>query len=216
MADGKADRWNSDAQGTELEGIEKQLVPINGEPILHRTVRLLKENGITDIWITSHNPEFEVEGTTRYEPENNIYEIDKLLSCKPIWQSPTMFLYGDVFYSEEAMKTIVETPILDRWLFFGRFHVSYYTGHGGELFCKKIEDLDYLEACCNWVKSWYFVGKGRGGGWELYRRMAGVIDDRVNVHVPYDHFVGIDDYTDDFDFPWIYFNVKEKYENSNC
>jgi hypothetical protein len=205
MADGQQTRWAETTVGTFFEGITKQMVDIydnyidRWEPILHRTVRLLKENGIEDIWITSHNSAHTVEGATTIGFKNSDLEMDKLLSCKEIWKSPTMFLYGDCFYTFEAMKKIVSTPIIDKWLMFGRLHVSYFTGHGGELFCKKIEDLDYLEECCNWVVDWYQNGNGRGGGWELYRRMCGVIDERVNVHVPYDHFIGIDDFTDDFD-----------------
>lgn len=200
MADGKQTRWLESVGGTELEGIPKQLVKVDGESIIFRTVRLFKRLGIDDIWITSHNPAFEVKGTKRYEPENNVYEIDKLLACKPIWKKgeQNLFVYGDVYYTENAIKTIVRTYTED-FLFFGRFHVSYFTGHGGEIFCKKIVDLDYLEECCEWVKQWYLESKGRGGGWELYRRMCGVIDERVNIHCPYDHFIGIDDFTDDFD-----------------
>ena len=46
MADVDGKRWNN------YIGIPKHLIEINGEPILARTVRLLKENGIDDIVIT--------------------------------------------------------------------------------------------------------------------------------------------------------------------
>ena len=94
------------------------------------------------------------------------------------------------------MYKIVNTPVEDKFLFFGRMHISYYSNHYHEIFCKKIEDFDYLEECINWIKTYE---PSYGGGWELYRRMCGVELDQIREHRPYDHFITIDDYTDDFD-----------------
>lgn len=206
MAAGKQSRWLESTNGTELEDTPKQLVPVlnitgSYEPLINRTVRLLKAYDECDIWVTTNREDIidSLDGVNIYRPENNTYEIDKLLSCKDIWEPNTCFLYGDCFYSRQAIFKIISVPVKDRFLFFGRFHVSYFTGHGGELFCKKIADLDYMEECANWVKQWEIDGNGRGGGWEFYRRMCGVTDERVNIHCPYDHFIDIDDITDDFD-----------------
>ena len=42
----------------------RQLLKINGEPIVARTIRLLKENGVEDIAISSNNVEFSKFGVS--------------------------------------------------------------------------------------------------------------------------------------------------------
>ena len=39
--------------------IPKQLLKINGEVIIERTIRLLRENGINDIAVNTNNPAFD-------------------------------------------------------------------------------------------------------------------------------------------------------------
>jgi hypothetical protein len=205
MADGAGDRWLSSVRGTEYQGLPKQLIQLNGQSLLERTVGLLYGFGHRDVWITSHDSRMEVPGAKRYEPENNEHCLDKLQACKPIWDTKygTMFLYGDVYYTADAIAKITKIPVKDKFLFFGRMNVSYYSQHGHEIFCKKIEDFDYLEECINWVK---FHLPNYGGGWELYRRMClGVTEaERLKLHIPYDHFISIDDWTEDFDEYAIY------------
>jgi hypothetical protein len=210
MADGAGERWLSSVVGTDFEGMPKQLLAIDGTTTLvERTAYLLRNEGITDIWITTHNPEIQAPFTQRFLPENNIHCLDKLQACKDIWQVSTMFLYGDVYYSVDAIKTIVNRPIKDRFLFFGRMNISYYTGHYHEIFCKKIQDFDYLEKCINWIKTYE---PSYGGGWELYRRMCGVELDKIRTHIPYDHWINIDDLTDDFDDYGHYQEWKKGYD----
>ena len=92
----------------------RQLTEINGEPLVKRTIRLLKENGITDITITSHDKRFDNLGAVRYEPKFNDYDINDpkspWLHAFPIelMKEPTCYLFGDVYYSEEAIKTIIK------------------------------------------------------------------------------------------------------------
>ena len=55
----------------------RQLIEINGEPLICRTIRLLKENEIEDIIVTSHNKRFDNLGAIRYEPKFNDWDYDK-------------------------------------------------------------------------------------------------------------------------------------------
>lgn len=71
MADGEGKRWG------DYLGIPKHLVKINGEPLIARTVRLLKENGVTDIIITSRDSRYDFEGTTRIAQSVRDCEIDR-------------------------------------------------------------------------------------------------------------------------------------------
>jgi len=214
MADGRARRWYNQIQN-QLWGEDKtkQLVEVDGEPILHRTVRLLHENSIEDIWITSHRKEHEVEGAKRFEPEIN---FDKFYAAKPIWNTDeTLFVYGDVFYTKEAMKTIVNTPV-DEFCFFGQFSVSPLTGHGGEIYgvriCGESGFWKFGEAILNvWVRK--ELGKGNAGAWEIYRYMSGAREVAINRHELYgnSHYVEIADLTDDFDTPEHYNHWLEVY-----
>ena len=71
MADGKMTRWKNFL-------VPKHMLPVHGEPILLRTVRLVRRfDPNAEIIITSHNPSYEVPGTVRYEPQNNHCEIDR-------------------------------------------------------------------------------------------------------------------------------------------
>jgi GTP:adenosylcobinamide-phosphate guanylyltransferase len=217
MCDGKAMRWYEEIQEKYWADTEKQLVEVDGEPILHRTVRLLIENGAEDIWITSHNPKFEVKGTKRYAPYNNQYEIDKFYACKSIWKTTdtTVFVYGDVFYTEEAMKKIVSIDCTD-FLFYGIFHLSHFTGHGGEIFAVKVKDHDFFRENCEYIRMKHIYEKYRCSAWDLYRAMNGIRGEALGHHLPYAHFIGIDDFTDDFDTPEHYNHWLELYERSKC
>ena len=67
MADGKGTRWQN------YNDIPKHLALIDGEPVIKRTVRLIKETDPTsEVIITSHDERYEVEGASRYEPKNNV------------------------------------------------------------------------------------------------------------------------------------------------
>jgi len=69
MADGDGKRWNN------YLGIPKHLVEINGEPIIKRTVRLLKENGVNNIIITSRDERYNF--AKRIPQSNRDCEIDR-------------------------------------------------------------------------------------------------------------------------------------------
>ena len=72
MCDGKGTRWKN------YKDIPKHFVKINGEPLIKRTVRQLNEReNNCEIIITSHDKRYEIEGSTRYEPLNNVLEIDR-------------------------------------------------------------------------------------------------------------------------------------------
>lgn len=101
MSDGRMSRWQ---KGTTL----KHLLPIGSETVLERLVRQLREQSPSpepEIIITSHNPAYEVAGARRYEPQNNVYEIDRFT-----WElidDEVCFLYGDTVYSDQAVQRIL-------------------------------------------------------------------------------------------------------------
>lgn len=89
----------------------KQLSIVNGEPLVARTIRLLKENGINekDIAISSNDSRFNDFGVKRIDHHNSYKVKDgKIqgywLDAYYIANKPTTYLHGDVYYSEDAIK----------------------------------------------------------------------------------------------------------------
>ena len=72
MADGKMSRWDNTCE------VPKHLLPIGSEILLGRTVRQIRENDpAAEVIVTSHDPRYGNYGAVRYEPKNNVYEIDR-------------------------------------------------------------------------------------------------------------------------------------------
>ncbi|NLG07519.1 NTP transferase domain-containing protein [Candidatus Peribacteria bacterium] len=71
IAAGDGTRWKN------YLGVPKHLVPIDNEPILHRTVRLLKKLDINDIHIVGPNDDrYHVSDTRLYVPVKNAKNHD--------------------------------------------------------------------------------------------------------------------------------------------
>lgn len=180
MADGKGTRWNN------FNEIPKHFIEIDGERIIDRCVRLLKENDSgCEIIITSHDPRYDIPGTTRYEPLNNILEIDRFTSeliCDNI-----CFMYGDTYYSENAIKTVTETPAEDI-LFFG---------NSKSIMAVKVSDGGLFRMHVDRVRKLYLEGKLKTcKGWQVYQSFTGLSPDTIG-----DNFVFIEDNSRDFNSP---------------
>lgn len=193
MADGKGSRWG------QHTGKTKHFIEIDGEPILERTVRLLRERGVDDIFITTHYDFYAQAGAQLYAPENNDEEIDKFLAPHPIWKGETLMLYGDCYFTEEAINTILSVPCR-RFVFFGRYQGSELTGKRyGEIFALKFKDHDLIKGACQEIRDNLDDERyGRGAAWTLYRLLTGV---PLLKHELNGSFVEINDLTDDFDTP---------------
>ena len=98
-------------------GIPKHFAQVKGEELIARTVRILHgEISGVEIIVTSHDERYEFPGSRRYEPLNNIYEIDRF--TRELITENMCFLYGDTFYTEEAASCMEihrsYTPLPDR------------------------------------------------------------------------------------------------------
>lgn len=97
----------------------RQLYEINGEKVVERTIRLLKEQGEDDIAISSDNEAFANFGVPLLKHENNfkvLSEGGKVVGFRGWWveafyptDEPVTYLFGDVVYSPEAIRIIRET-----------------------------------------------------------------------------------------------------------
>lgn len=195
--------------GSNVENFDapRQLSVVLGERLIDRTIRLLKENKVKDIIITSHDPRFDIEGAKRYEPQNNYYnakeKIGYWLNAFPIelLNEPITFLLGDVYFSENAIKEIVQSKTKST-LFFctdKRFGLSekYIKAHD-EPFGYKVVDTELFKKHIEIVKKMFDEGKTRRHPiiWELYRSINGI---DVNQHILTENYVAINDETCDVD-----------------
>lgn len=201
----------ADSNNTQRFKTPRQLIKINGEPLVARTIRLLKENGVKDILITSHDKRFDNLGAKRYEPKNNIYNPMTLegywLNGFPeeLLKEPICFLFGDVYYSESAIKKIVNTDT-DKTLFFCTYNndSEYYIKHHDEPLGYKVADYKFFKKKIKEVKKLKDEGVccREPVVWELYR----VINDQyVNEHKMTKNYIAINDISCDIDS--IYDNV---------
>lgn len=165
MADGKMTRWE------KRDTLPKHLVKVNGETLLARLVRQLKEyDPDCEIIITSHNEKYEIPGALRYEPENNIYEIDRF--TWELIEDDVCFLYGDTYYTDGCISEITdcETDSL------------YFFGNRTSVFAVLAGDADLMKECIKDVKCLYIDGRIKEcRGWQLYQRFENLPYDKITV-----------------------------------
>lgn len=198
--------------------IPRQLVEINGEKLVARTIRLLKENGVENIIITAKDERFDNLGATRYEPKINTFDYIKRtgywLDAFPfeLMDEPVCFIWGDVYFSENAIKTIVETPT-DNTLFFCTYNNDNpkYIKHHDEPLAYKVVDTDLFKEKINEVKRLKDEGVccREPIVWEVYRVINGIW---VNEHRMTENYVAINDESCDIDSVEDVELLKEKVE----
>ena len=129
----------------------RHLTKICGEEIVARTIRLLRENGIKDIAISSNNPIFEKFGVPVLK-HDNLYIAGGFGNVQGDWfnafyptNEPVCYIFGDVVFSPEAIKTIVETETDDIELFGSQppFSKDYIKTHE-EPFALKVVNQKHL------------------------------------------------------------------------
>ncbi len=189
MAAGEGKRWNN------YLGVPKHLIEINGETLLGRTTRLLKENGIEDYVITSSDERYKEYGKV-IEQSKHDCEVDRFEEVA----EPVCYLYGDVYYSEAAIKRVIDAWVGD----------AMFLGSGQEIFAVKVRNLALFYKHKERVKKLYLEGKiGRCIGWEVYRSIMG---NPLDKHWINGRYVYIEDETNDIDYPEDYEKFKKERE----
>lgn len=187
----------------------RQLLKVNGETIVDRTIRLLRERGIEDIAISSNDDIFGMFGVPVLKHKNNYVGIE-YNNCRGTWcecfyptNEPTCYLFGDVVYSPEAIKTIVDYET-DDIMFFGSappFRPPYPKWYE-EPFAFKVQNTEHLHKAVEDVKRLEKEGRFRRKpiAWEVWNVISRGADGDINT-IDYHSYVRINDYTCDIDKP---------------
>jgi len=210
-------RWNN------YLGVSKHMIPIKGEPLIHRTQRMLVEKGETDIIVTCNKdnfnkynlPEIRVEESknnlTSNYPDYEFFTTEGLLNNDGI----TVLMWGDVYFSDKFIDHIVSNKSSD-WHLYARRRNSDITGsiygedfawyfnndHIPQIFKTSETMIPLLKQMENDQQLYPWTMKESTK--MLYRIMSGLdFDDPHKTDK--NHWIEWDDETDDFDYPedWI-------------
>ena len=180
----------------------RQLSMIHGETLIDRTIRLLTENGVDkgDIKLTV-TPELKDILIKQKLSVSLIVRVKDLwVDCFFPTNEPCTYLYGDVVYSPNAIKKIVETPT-DSIEFFASAppFTKQYVKKWAEPFAFKVVNTDWFFYSIDKTKDLHKQGwfKREPISWELWQVIKGT---PINT-IDYTNYTVINDYTCDIDEP---------------
>lgn len=210
----------------------KPLFKVNGEVLVERTIRLLKENGIEEIYISTNDPRFEYLGVPLLRHNNEyIHETNEgsWLNAYYPTDEPTVYLHGDVYFSPDAIKKIIENTNTDKNLFVCTFdkqdrYTLDPTNMGGrEPFGYIVVDQGKFREGIDYLISIKDEFKIKPFSWHLYRYLNGLdlTKDNDSFCVFNDIFsqdgdyLIINDYTKDIDTPTFIKTYEEHLKKFN-
>lgn len=192
--------------GTYGHATPKQLTEILGEPVLARTIRLLRAEGVEDLAISATDPRFSVFGLPVLKHQND-FKVESGVVVAGSWVNgfyptlePACYIFGDVVFSPEAIRTIVETPEVGIRFFGSAPPFSpLYTKPWAEPFAFKVDDQRRFQAAIDFVNANLATGifTRHPIAWELWQVINGYDVRSIN----YESVTAINDYTCDVDHP---------------
>ena len=183
----------------------KHLLKVGGETIVERTIRLLRESGVTDIAISANDPRFDGFGVPVLH-HDNLYDVAAYNRFTGYWcncfypmNEPACYIFGDVIFSPAAIRKIVATETDDIAFFASRppFPLGYMK-KWAEPFAFKVADQDHLKRAIFETKALDMAGVFRRKplAWEFWAIVRGQEDPNA---IDYDSYTVINDYTCDID-----------------
>lgn len=183
----------------------KHLTKVLGEPIVARTIRLLREAGVYDIAISATDERFDAFGVPRLEHSNE-YTLQRH-GEDGVWvrgfyptDEPVCYLMGDVVFSPEAIEKIVGTETDDALFFASAPPFSpKYTKPWAEPFAFKVVNQAKFRQAIRFVEANVNTGTFRRHpvSWELWQVYTG---GDLN-YIDFGTITPINDYTCDIDTP---------------
>lgn len=180
----------------------KQMIVKDGEALVERTIRLLRQAGVEDIAISSRNKRFAKFGVPILLHANTFYDQN---IQKKYWvdgfiptDEPTCYVFGDVFFSDEAIQKIVDTDTDDIEFFasappFARNYPKNYA----EPFAFKVKNQKHFREAIKEIRRLCDEGKFTRHpiSWELWQVIK---ETRINW-IDFSNYTVINDYSCDID-----------------
>jgi len=202
---GEEERWRN------YLGLSKHFIKIEGKQLIFRTIMLINKFKTEDtkIFVVGNDDRYEVVGSSLFVPDKNPHDAgaDKFLNSKYLWNNDgrTIVFMGDVWFSENAMKSIMEYNKKE-WIIFARTAPSKITGSPfPEIFAQSFYQQhlkEHEENLHKIVNSFHQNKINRCVGWEHYRCMIGLEPNMK--HIVRNRIFEINDFTEDFDLPQDY------------
>ena len=183
----------------------RHFTEIQGEPLIARTIRLLKENGVSDLYISTNDERFSEFAPILRHYDDFAVKNDEVVNgawVSGFWPTtePVCYIFGDVVFSPEAIKTIVETETTSIDFFASTPPFDWkFVKKWAEPFAFKVVDQKRFRATIDFVIANLDTGIFRRHpiAWELWQVING-----KDVHlIDYDSVIPINDYTCDIDHP---------------
>ena len=188
----------------------KQLSVINGEKLVERTIRLLRENGINNIYVSATDPIFDYLDVPRLVHDNTSLVWDSDNKVTGYWidayyptDKPCVYLHGDVYYTEDAIKKIINLNPKVNTFIGNEIARNKEHKNWGEPFGWIIVDQVSFKKAIEDTKKLQDEGKLERGyalSWELYRVLNGTDPNYMLIND--DNYLSINDNTIDIDAPW--------------
>lgn len=180
----------------------RQLTEICGEPIVARTIRLLRESGAGNVAISSNDSRFDAFGAPVLHHENGFSTKGRGSWVDGFYPTaePACYIMGDVAFSPEAVRTIVETETNNIMFFASSPPFSeYYIKRWAEPFAFKVTDQSRFRKAIEYVRENEHTGVFFRPpiSWELWQVINGENPQAINYH----NYTAINDYTCDIDEP---------------
>jgi len=174
----------------------KHLSIVNGETVIARTVRLLKETGVSDICLSTNNPVFEQFGLPILHHKNTSGEGGMWIEGFYPTDEAVCYIFGDVVFSPEAIKTIVNTDTNDIEFFASAppFADNYIKPYA-EPFAFKVKNQKHFRQAIETVRKLKNQFKREPIAWELWQVIKGTPINKID----YTNYTVINDYTCDVD-----------------
>ena len=193
MCGGTYNGWN----------IPRQLLPVCGQPVVARTIDILRAIGVDDIAISSNDTRFEQFGVPVLHHDNGFIGNAESGGC---WaeafyptDDPACYLMGDVVFSPAAIQKIVDTDTDDIEFFASAppFHPAYPKPYA-EPFAFKVVDQGHFRRAISFVRANEDNGTflRRPIAWELWQVIKNTPLNRILLN-----YTAINDFTCDIDAP---------------
>ena len=179
----------------------RQLVQLGPERLIERTIRLLRENGIEDIAISTNNPAFNdigveiIDHSNPFVSDGYVPLAGSWVDAFPLRAEPTCYIFGDVVFSEKAIRTIIETETDDIELFASMppFALNYPKRYA-EPFAFKVVNTEHFRSAIQFAKDNKDKFNREPIAWELWQIIKGTPLNVIELN-----YTKINDYTCDID-----------------